>query len=1081
MWKCNLSLLLAVFLCQEISAKPGLDFDRDIQPILSETCFACHGPDENTRQSEFRLDIANDHFTELLAPGNPGRSELLQRLVTDNEQRKMPPVDSKKQLTSEQIALLKQWIKEGANIDGHWAWTAPVRPTLPRIQQKRWANNAIDYFVKEQLDQQRMRPSVMATKGTLIRRVSLDVRGLPPSLEEIKQFLEDDAVNAYELMVHRMLSSKHYGERMAQDWLDLSRYGDTNGYHADSHRDMWLYRNYVIDAFNNNKPYDTFIIENVAGDLVPNATQETRIASGFNRNVTFNEEGGADPDEFYVTYAVDRANTTGQVFLGLTVGCAQCHDHKYDPISQKEYYQLYAFFNSVQDEIGAGGASGYHNKPLPPLLSVETEDYKSELENLNKQSGDVSQRLEQLTEKLKADQPLVEKSFGLWVKDFQQGGASVDSYSDDLQLWLAADDINGDGTVDSQQEFSPTPEVSVWKDRSQHGRHARSTGKPMFVADALNGNPAVHLNGTTDYLRTENGGENLHDDYTIVSVISYDNLIANQMAIMWGAESKGKRRSMWKVADSQKLSFNGYAADVVGSKPIELNKPHIGVITQQEKRIRIYMNGEAGGEGTPGIVSIHDLTSNPITIGANNAGSEKAYGDFAEVMIFNRILTETELTRITRYLSGKYGIESAKKAYPDDLVAISRKQRGEWTKQEADKVFAFYRDNEYLVSNPEVRKLKAELSSLKGKIEAMKNALPTTMVMVQKTEPNPAFVLMRGDFQDPGEQVQPDVPSIFPPLPEKQPRNRLGLAHWLTDPAHPLVARVVVNRLWKQLFGAGIVKTLGDLGTQGERPSHPQLLDWLAVEFVDSGWDVKHLQKLMLMSATYQQDSQFTGIYDEVDPDNRLLSRASRFRLSAEEIRDNALAISGLLTEKIGGPSVRPYQPGDYYSDKIGRGWDQSQGDDLYRRGVYTYWRRTTVYPAFQIFDAPSREFCTVNRPRTNTPLQALVLLNDPTYVEAARVFAQRILSEGGDSVESKIDYAFQLAVARKPEHAEAEVLQRMFQQQLEIFSQDSDAAMKIVSVGESPVPSDLDQTEHAAWTAIASIILNLDETVTRE
>ena len=1081
MWKYILSLLLAVILCRQVLAKPGLKYDRDIQPILSETCFACHGPDENTRQSEFRLDIANDHFTELLAPGNPGRSELLQRLVTDDEQRKMPPVDSKKQLTSEQIELLKQWIKEGANIDGHWAWTAPVRPTLPRIQQKRWANNAIDYFVKEQLDQQRMRPAVMAGKRTLIRRVSLDIRGLPPSLEEIKQFLEDNAVNAYELMVDRMLSSKHYGERMAQDWLDLSRYGDTNGYHADSHRDMWLYRNYVIDAFNNNKPYDAFIIENVAGDLLPNATQESKIASGFNRNVTFNEEGGADPDEFYVAYAVDRTNTTGQVFLGLTVGCAQCHDHKYDPISQKEYYQLYAFFNSVQDEVGAGGASGYHNKPLPPLLSVETDDYRTQLQNLNKQSADVNQKVEQLTEKLKADQPLVEKSFALWVKDFQQGGASVDSFSDDLQLWLSADDMNGDGIVDSQQEFSPASEVSVWRDRSQHGRHAKVTGKPMFVADALNGNPAVHLNGTTDYLRTENGGENLHDDYTIVSVISYDNLIANQMAIMWGAESKGKRRSMWKVADSQKLSFNGYAADVVGSKPIELKKPHIGVITQQEKRIRIYMNGEAGGEGTPGIVSIHDLTSNPITIGANNAGNEKTYGNFAEVMIFNRVLTETELTRITRYLSGKYGIESAKTAYPDDLVAISRKQRGEWTKQEADKVFAFYRDNEYLVSNPEVRKLKAELSSLKGKIEAMKNALPTTMVMVQKTEPNPAFVLMRGDFQDPGEQVQPDVPSIFPPLPEKQPRNRLGLAHWLTDPAHPLVARVVVNRLWKQLFGTGIVKTLGDLGTQGERPSHPQLLDWLAVEFIESGWNVKHVQKLMLMSATYQQDSKFNGIYDEVDPDNRLLSRASRFRLSAEEIRDNALAISGLLTEKIGGPSVRPYQPGDYYSDKIGRGWDQSQGDDLYRRGVYTYWRRTTVYPAFQIFDAPSREFCTVNRPRTNTPLQALVLLNDPTYVEAARVFAQRILSNGGDSVETKIDYAFQRAVARKPEHAESEVLQRLFQQQFEIFSQNSDAAMKIVSVGESPVPSDFDQTEHAAWTAIASIILNLDETVTRE
>ncbi|MBA61490.1 MAG: hypothetical protein CMJ76_03905 [Planctomycetaceae bacterium] len=1081
MWKYSFSLILIFTVCLQVSAKSKLDYDRDIRPILSETCFACHGPDENTRQAEFRLDIANDHFITLLSPGNPAGSELVQRLLTEDQELKMPPVDSKKQLTTAQINLIRQWIHEGAKIEGHWAWSSPVKPEFPRIQNKRWAKNAIDYFIKDQLDEQKMKPASEANKLTLIRRVSLDVRGLPPSLEEMKAFLTDDSADAYETMVDRMLSSKNYGERMAQDWLDLSRYGDTNGYHADSHRDMWLYRDYVINAFNNNKPYDRFIIENVAGDLLAEADQETQIASGFNRNVTFNEEGGADPDEFYVAYAVDRANTTGQVFLGLTVGCAQCHDHKYDPISQKEYYQLYAFFNSVQDEIGAGGASGYHNKPLPPLLSVETDDYKNQLESLNKQTADLSIQLAQLTTKLKQDQALLEQSYAVWVKGFQGGKAGVDSFSEDLQLWLAADDINGDGVADAKQDFSPAGEITVWKDRSQHGRDAKSTGSPMFAATAVNGAPAVHLNGTTDYLRTDNGGENLHDDYTIISVISYDNLSANQMPIMWGAESQGKRRAMWKLADKQFLSFNGYGADVVGTKPIELNKPHIGVISQQQKNIRIYMNGEAGGEGTPGIISIHDLDPNPITIGANNAGNEKTYGYFAEVMIFNRVLTDTERTRVTRYLSGKYQIDSVNVAYPEDLLAISQKKRQQWSEEEAEKVFIFYLENEYLVGNPDVRKLKSELSELEGRANALKNALPTTMVMVQKPESNPAYILMRGDFQSPGEQVQPDVPSIFPRMSAAQPRNRLGLAHWLTDPEHPLVSRVVVNRLWKQLFGTGIVKTLGDLGTQGERPSHPALLDWLAVEFIDSGWNVKYLQKLMLMSATYQQDSQYTGLYDEMDPDNRLLSRASRFRLSAEEIRDNALAISGLLTEKIGGPSVRPYQPMDYYSDKIGRGWDQSRGVDLYRRGIYTYWQRTTVYPAFQIFDAPSREFCTVNRPRTNTPLQALVLMNDPTYVEAARVFSQRIIAEGGDSTESRFIFAFQTAVARTPDAQEMEVLHRLYQQQYEIYRQDQAAAMKIISVGESPVPEGLDQTEHAVWTALASIILNLDETVTRE
>ena len=1084
MWKLKIVFVLFWVVAQQVVAvaKTRVDYDRDIRPILSETCFACHGPDENTRQAELRLDIDNDHYSALLASGNPVNSELLRRLTSEDSETKMPPAESKKQLTSKQIELIRQWIKEGAQVDGHWAWKAPSRPSLPRIQNKRWAKNEIDFFIKAGLDHQRMKPSSQADKLTLIRRVSLDLRGLPPSIEEVNSFLQDESQQSYKRMLERMLNSKHYGERMAQDWLDLSRYGDTNGYHADSHRDMWLYRDYVINAYNNNKPFDRFILENMAGDLLPDANQETRIASGFNRNVTFNEEGGADPDEFYVAYAVDRANTTGQVFLGLTVGCAQCHDHKYDPISQREYYQLYAFFNSVQDEIGAGGASGYHNKPLPPLLKVETEQYKKELSDLTSQTKELESELARLSNSLKADQTTVQQAYAVWLKKFQNAETTTDTYSEDLQLWLAADDINGDGVPDAEQEFAPAEAVTVWKDRSGHEREATATGSPTFVVDGLNGKPAVRLNGTSDFLRTTEGGENLHDAYTIVSVISYHNLVANQMPIMWGTESQGKRRSMWKVAGSNMLSFNGYGADVVGQKPIVINEAHIGMITQDtNKKVSIYMNGESGGEGTPGIVSIHDLNPNPITIGANNAGNEKTYGAFAEVMIFNRVLSETERSRVTRYLSGKYNIKSNVTAYPEELVAIGKKAQDQWSEAESQTVFDYFIEREYLETSPEIRKIKSEIAATQGKASALKSAAPTTMVMVQKSEPNPAFILMRGDFQAPGEQVQPDVPSIFPRMPDAQPRNRLGLAHWLTDPNHPLVARVVVNRLWKQLFGTGLVKTLGDLGTQGERPSHPELLDWLAVEFVESGWDVKHVQQLILSSATYQQDSQYTGIYDQLDPDNRLLSRAPRFRLSAEEIRDNALAISGLLTRKLGGPSVRPYQPGDYYSDKIGRGWDQSRGEDLYRRGVYTYWRRTTVYPAFQIFDAPSREFCTVNRPRTNTPLQALVLMNDPTYVEAARVFAAKIIAEGGKSLQERFDFAFRTAVTRPPTEEESAVLQQLFEQQLKIYQEDTEAAMKLVAVGESPQATGLQQSEYAAWTAIASIILNLDETVSRE
>jgi hypothetical protein len=724
----------------------AIDFARDIRPILASKCFTCHGPDKKARKAGLRLDVRQQAIAKLesdeiaIVPGKPEKSELVRRINTSDADEQMPPKKTKKTLTAAEKKLLTKWIATGADYQIHWAYKTPSRPAAPKTKDASWPKGEIDRFVLAQLEAKKLSPSKQADQTTLIRRLSFDLRGLPPTLSEVDQFTSDKSPDAYARLVDRMLKSPHFGEKLSQDWLDLSRYGDTNGFHNDSHRDMWLYRDWLIHAFNSNMPFDRFIIDQIAGDLLPNATSSQKIASGFNRNNTFNEEGGADPDEFYVAYAVDRANTTGQVFMGLTFGCAQCHDHKYDPITQREYYRFYAYFNSIAGEVGAGGENGYHNKPLPPLL--------------------------------KARSPL-----------------------------------------------------------------------------------------------------------------------------------------------------------------------------------------------------------------ATDAKSAKA----------------------------------------------------------------------------------------------------STMVMKAMAKRKPAFFLVRGDFQQPEGKVEPGVPSIFPPLLADKPNNRLGLAHWLVRKDHPLVGRVRVNHLWKLIFGSGLVRTAGDLGVQGELPSHPQLLDWLAVEYIASGWDTKSLVRKIVLSSTYRQSSVVKNRVVASDPYNRLLSRAPRFRLSAEEIRDMALATSGLLKRNLGGPSVRPYQPATFYSDKIGKRWNQSKGADLYRRGLYTYWQRTAPYPSFIIFDAPSREICTVRRPRTNTPLQALVTLNDPVFVEAARVLGEHVLRDGGKSDDDRLQYAFRRVLSRSPSPRELKTIQGVYQRQKEIYSKNRDAATQLISNGQQPAAKGLDPIELAAWTNVASVLLNLDEAITRE
>ena len=1039
-----------------------IDYNRQIQPILADKCYACHGPDPKTRKAGLRLDVEAVAKGELesgehaIISGVIENSELVRRIYHDDPDELMPPPDLKKRLSTEDKALLKQWIAEGAKFDQHWSFRPIERP----------AGDGIDFFVARRLAEENMQASAQADRITLARRVSYDLRGLPPTVTEVDAFVADREDGAYGRLIDRFLKSPHYGEKMAQSWLDLARYGDTNGYHNDSERAMWLYRDYVIDSFNTNKPYDRFIIENMAGDLLPDATDETRVASGFNRCVTFNEEGGADPDEFYVAYAVDRANTTGQVFLGLTVGCAQCHDHKYDPISQKEFYQLYAFFNSVEGEIGAGGRTGYHGKPLPPLLKVSTTEQKQKTSALAQQIPLAEEKLSASIDLFRDDQAL--------VAERQKWEATLGSspqkkqmpIKNGLVLWLDAGDLKEGEKIES------------WPDKSGAGRDAIASGGPTATKDGVNGRPAVRLDGKSQFLRTAKGGEKLTGDFTMIAVVKQGAPQHHQMLIMWGEEANGKRRALWRT-DKRKFGFNGYHADVVSSADLPADTSQLLMLTKSgnDHLIKLSHDGNSVGEGK---VKLQAYGATAITIGANNAGKETAAADIAEVLLFDRALTPDEQQRLGRHLAQKYDLPSAFLEAPADILEIAKLPETARDTNQAEKIHDHFIFNVNAPTRDAINKLEGEIASLKKQKSDSEKNLPTTMVMVEMKNRKPAHVLMRGDFQQPGEQVQPDVPAIFPRLPEDQPRNRLGLAHWLTDPKHPLVARVTVNRLWAQFFGTGLVKTMGDFGTQGGWPSHPHLLDWLAADFIESGWNVKALQKKILLSETYRQSSINRGRFLESDPDNRLLARAPRFRHSAEEIRDTALAVSGLLNRKIGGPSVKPYQP-DGYLSSIGKKWKVAQGESLYRRGLYTFWRRTMLYPSFQIFDAPSREFCSVDRPRTNTPLQALVTLNDPTFVEAARVLGEKLAGTNGN-VETKLRAAFRNILARAPSAAEIALLKITHNEQLEHFRTDAkEGSAPLAKAGASPSAEGVDTAEAAAWTVVAQILLNLDETLTRE
>ncbi|MDG2208093.1 MAG: PSD1 and planctomycete cytochrome C domain-containing protein [Pirellulales bacterium] len=819
-----------------------IDFTRHIRPILSAACYQCHGPDSKERQADLRFDrqqsaLASREDGPAIVPGKHAESGIYRRITSNDPESRMPPPDEARQLSPEEIEKIKRWIDEGADWETLWS-LQPVNPSAPPpVQQTVWPRNTVDRFVLSRLEEEGLHPSEEADRETLLRRVTLDLTGLPPTLEEIDAFLADRSEDAYEKVVERLLASPHYGERMAIDWLDAARFADTHGYHVDSQRDMWRWRDWVIESFNNNMPFDQFTIEQLAGDLLPEPTSSNRIASGFNRNHGINFEGGAFAEEFRVEYVVDRVHTTATVFMGLTMKCARCHDHKFDPISQRDYYRFFAFFNSVP-ERGIDGAIGN----AVPVIRFPSEEQQKKLEVFNVALGAKEKELEE-----------------------------------------------------------------------------------------------------------------------------YESTAAD-------------RAKKWAVARREELT----------------QKP------------------EAAGE--------------------------------------------TDV---------------------DDLVQIDPER---WTDEQNKKIETYF-----LSQEKKYEKLKSSRRQAERDRNNYEGTIPSAMVMQDKSTMRETRLLERGLYDRPGEKVNPGLPAALPPLPAGSEGNRLALARWLVSGNHPLTARVTVNRFWQSLFGTGLVKTSENFGSQGDLPSHPELLDWLSQCFVQSGWDVKELMRLLVTSATYRQSSRLNHRSMDQDPENRLLARGPRFRLQAEMIRDAALSAGGLLVRSVGGRSVKPYQPEGLWEEVAfgiktygAQEYKQDHGDALYRRSMYTFWKRSCPPPSLVTFDAPDRETCIVRRERTNTPLQALVLLNDPIYIEAARGLAQRAILDGGSTTNERLRYAFRIVTGRRPTPAEAAVLSAELWDRLQAFADDPETAKRLVAIGESQSDASLSAGELAAWTMVARLILNLDEAITK-
>ena len=1049
--------LLAGCFAGSTSVADPVDFNRDIRPILSDNCFECHGPDAEQRQTELRLDTRDGLFRTTdehssVVPGDFAKSELFRRISSSDPDERMPPLDSGRMLTARQISAIKQWIESGAGWQQHWSFVTPIRPQLPSVSNADWVKNAIDRFVLARLDQADLEPSEAADKRTLLRRVSFDLTGLPPTPDEIHSFLKDDSLDAYERVVDRLLKSPRYAERMTIRWLDAARYADTNGYQTDGPRDMWRWRDWVLEAFHQNMPFDQFTIEQLAGDLLPEATRDQKIATGFNRNHRGNAEGGIVPEEFQVEYVVDRVDTTFTVWQGLTMGCARCHSHKFDPLTQKEYYQVFACFNNIPE---SGRALKEGNSPPYIIAGTRTQSDKSAM------------LAAAMLGSLKRSRRL-SKTIDEGLKAWQHGGWSANP-DPQLSTWEFTDGLVLKVDLDSLPESQAVDAAAPKEDDAP--REAVTVGAVELVTGRKG--KAASFDGSGHVEIPEVAKFGYFDSFSFGAHVNMPKLVAGTVLSKMELVDRGSGYNL-HITDDGKVQVNLVKRWLDDSLRVESLEAvpegkwvHIFATydgSRVSDSIRIYIDGRRV-EHKANLDGINQSFASdaPVRIGAGNSGFR---GLIDDARIYDQVITEQQLKPIVESRSVR------------ELLEIGPDYQGRIPQGKLRYYFT------HVAASDEIVSAIADFEKKKSEFDEFHRALPTVMVMQEMETPRETHVLLRGQYDRPGEQVEFGTPAALPPLPDDAPSNRLGLAKWLVSRDNPLTARVIVNRFWRDIFGTGIVKTTEDFGVQGERPSHPELLDWLAVEFMESGWDVKRLIKTIVMSNTYRQSSQRQkdeGRRMNSDPENRLLARGPRGRLSAEMIRDQALMASGLLTEQFGGPSVRPYQPDgllkEIASDTT---YEQDHGPDLYRRSLYTWWKRTVPPPMMANFDASGREFCEVRRSRTNTPLQALNLLNDVTFVEAARVLAQNVLATHDDD-QPRLDRVFERLLSRLPSDREREILLTGLSHHRNRFTNDEAAAKVLIQTGEWPVDENLPPAELAAWTTICSTIMNLDEAVTKE
>lgn len=966
----------------------GIEFNRDIRPILADQCLSCHGPDSASRKADLRLDQEADAKASAIVPGDPAASELIARIFTEDRGDLMPPPKTKKELTLEQKELLKQWIGEGANWQEHWAFIPPAKPDSE-------GETGIDHFVQDRLHELEIEPSPEASKRTLIRRVTLDLTGLPPTPKEVEAFLADKSPNAYEKVVDRLLASDRYGEHRARYWLDAARYADTHGLHLDNYREMWPYRDWVIGAFNENLPFDQFTIEQLAGDLLESPTLEQRIATGFNRCNVTTSEGGAIDEEFLVRYGIDRVNTTSTVWMGLTMGCAQCHDHKYDPISQKDYYQLFAFFNNTVQPAMDG------NRPdTPPVLRIYPE------ESLKEKESKVRAEIAQLDKEIKAHRAAAKEAFETWTPE--EGS------------WL--------GEIYALQR-KPGEEVDTFS-------FPLSKDKPFSILVRVK----------------------------VPEEVRYYDLLSQM-----DEQGRGFRLGLDVVNEGVELVMSG------GPGKGELKVQQIRQ-TRPGRTVTMVMvyDGSGSPKGVTAWVGNREMTRDRFPY----LEKDTLTGDFANEEPFEFQADSEMLSLYEVYDRALADEEIALVQNRAGLANLVRKPREQWDKKQGEEMFSYYLQTQ----DPEYQVLLAQRAEADLRLEKVLRKAPVTHVMQEDAEGMPtAMVLQRGEYDKPTDvQVNAEVPESLGKLGEDEPRNRLGLAQWLVDRDNPLTARVTVNRIWQEFFGTGLVKTSGDFGLQGESPSHPELLDWLAVDFVDHGWDIKRLIRQIVTSEVYRQSSVMRPELLKRDPENRLLARGPRFRLDAEMVRDQALFTSGLMVEKIGGPPVRPYQPDGLwhavgYSNSNTVRYYRHHGESLYRRSIYTFLKRTAPPPSMSVFDAPDRESCTVRRERTNTPLQALVLMNDVQFVEAARHLAERSL-EAPDPIS---DMA-QRVLSRPLSPEERAIVVSSLASFRQYFQKSPEAAEALLEEGDKPNSNAFSPAEIAAHAMLASQFLNLDEAITK-